>query len=182
MQLSCSSFLCNKLFQKNRFWVFQHFQPPPLILRKNEGIMSAPCSAIKQTRSRGILNEFYTPPSTIMPSLKVWGRHFSPHIPLVFPNLHTKKARHSASQHSYSFWGMLRHSAPLQGGLSTSHDACWSQTRQSDDLSPRGFVCLVSCVHLLRSFCEPCGSGRFLRGCDEAVCLQARCVFQALLL
>ena len=71
---------------------------------------------------------------------------------------------------------------PLQGGLSTSHDACWSQTRQGDDLSPRGFVCPVFCVHLLRSFCEPCGSGRFLRGCDEAVCLQARCVFQALLL
>lgn len=68
---------------------------------------------------------------------------------------------------------------PLQGGLSTSHDACWSQTRQGDDLSPRGFVCPVFCVHLLRSFCEPCGSVRFLRGCDEAVCLQARCVFQA---
>ena len=62
MQLSCPSFLCNKLFQKNRFWAFQRFQPPPLILRKNEGIMSLPCSAIKQDRSRGILHEFYTPP------------------------------------------------------------------------------------------------------------------------
>ena len=75
MQLSCPSFLYNKLFQKNRFWAFQHFQPPPLILRKNEGIMSVPCSAIKQARTRGILHEFYTPPSTIMPPLKVWGRH-----------------------------------------------------------------------------------------------------------
>ena len=46
----------------NRFWAFQHFQPPPLILRKNEGIMSLPCSAIKQARSGGILHEFYTPP------------------------------------------------------------------------------------------------------------------------
>ena len=46
----------------HRFWAFQHFQPPPLILRKNEGIMSLPCSAIKQARSRGILHEFYTPP------------------------------------------------------------------------------------------------------------------------
>ena len=27
-------------------WAFQRFQPPPLILRKNEGIMSLPCSAI----------------------------------------------------------------------------------------------------------------------------------------
>lgn len=45
-----------------RFWAFQRFQPPPLILRKNEGIMSLPCSAIKQARSRGILHEFYTPP------------------------------------------------------------------------------------------------------------------------
>ena len=75
MQLSCPSLVCNKLFQKNRFLAFQHFQPPPLILRKNEGIMSATCSAIKQARSRGILHEFYTPPSTIMPPLKVWGRH-----------------------------------------------------------------------------------------------------------
>ena len=62
MQLSCPSLVCNKLFQKNRFLAFQHFQPPPLILRKNEGIMSLPCSAIKQARSRGILHEFYTPP------------------------------------------------------------------------------------------------------------------------
>ena len=30
----------------HRFWAFQYFQPPPLILRKNEGIMSLPCSAI----------------------------------------------------------------------------------------------------------------------------------------
>lgn len=58
---SCPSNVCNKFIRKNRFWAFQHFQPPPLILRKNEGIMSLPCSAIKQARSRGILHEFYTP-------------------------------------------------------------------------------------------------------------------------
>ena len=50
------------LASTSRFWAFQYFQPPPLILRKNEGIMSATCSAIKQARSRGILHEFYTPP------------------------------------------------------------------------------------------------------------------------
>ena len=83
----------------------------------------------------------------------------SPHS----PNFPTKKARRQASRFVVFIFGYASPFRLLQGRLSTRHDACWSQTRQGDDLSPRGFVRPVSCVHLLRSFYEPFGSGRFLR-------------------
>ena len=79
------------------------------------------------------------------------------------PNFPTKKARRQASRFVVSIFWYASPFRLLQGRLSTRHDACWSQTRQGDDLSPRGFVRPVSCVHLLRSFYEPFGSGRFLR-------------------
>ena len=69
MDLSCPPTVCNKLFQKNRFWAFQHLQPPPLILRKNEGIIINCRSVIKQARSGGKFDDNYAPLSTIKPQL-----------------------------------------------------------------------------------------------------------------
>ena len=104
-------------------------------------------------------------------SAKLSARH--PLLSLVLSRRHTaspysptfprKKPAAKRAVFVVSIFGYAPPFRLLQGRLSTRHDACWSQTRQGDDLSPQGFVRPVSCVHLLRSFCEPFGSGRFLR-------------------
>ena len=71
MDLSSFSNVCNKLSRKNRILTFSHLQSPPLILRKNEGIITNSCSAIKQARSEGKFDDDCTPLSTIKPQLKV---------------------------------------------------------------------------------------------------------------
>lgn len=79
MDLSCPSNVRNKFIRKIRFWAFLRFGSPLLILRKNEGIIILPCSAIKQARSRGNFDANYTPLSTIKPQLILLSRHFNKH-------------------------------------------------------------------------------------------------------
>lgn len=84
MDLSCPSNVCNKFIRKNRFWAFLRFGSPLLILRKNEGIITNSCSAIKQARSSGNFDDNYTPLSTIKPQLSLLSKHFPSLSPVFF--------------------------------------------------------------------------------------------------